>query len=194
MNYSNHSKYLAFSRNALIVLSIVLLAGCTSPSPTGVGSIRIEPPNTAVQPGQASQLVVVGPGGETITEGITWVSSDPAKARISSTGLVTGGYGTGSAMITATTSSASAEAAVEIVRMCAAPAPFTGSPNPSNEIQDFAVSFDPGTDSAKRANDLATRFGFELIEVTSDGFTASLTPRQASDVACAANVASLAYA
>lgn len=184
---------MSYLKKALIALSIVVLASCDTSSPTAVGSIQIDPPNASLQPGQSSQMVAVGENGATITDGVSWTSSDPARASITSTGMVTGGYGSGTATITARVSSASATAVVDVLRICVVQAAVSGSPDPGVEIQSFDVAFDSGTDGVKRANELAARLGFRLIEARADGFSATLTPAQAAAVACAVDVAGLTF-
>lgn len=180
-------------KKALIAFSMLVAVGCDSSSPTAVGSIRIEPANASVQPGQSAQMVVVGENGATITDGVTWSSSNPVRVSVTSTGEVKGGYGSGSATITANARSASATALVDVVRLCAELAPIHGSPDPEAEVQSFDVEFVAGTDGVERANELARIYGFSPTHVSKDGFTATLTPQQAAGVGCSRDVASMTY-
>lgn len=180
-------------KQALIALALLVVVGCNSTSPTTVGSIRIDPANTSVQAGQSAQLVVIGENGSMITDGVSWISSSPVRASVTSTGVVTGGYGSSPVTVTAATPSASATTLVDVLRLCAVLAPIHGSPDPAVEFQSFDVEFTAGTDGGKRANQLAERFGFSLIQVTKSGFSATLTPQQAAGVGCASDVASMTY-
>jgi hypothetical protein len=184
---------MSYLKSVLIAFSILAATGCNSSSPTSISSIRIDPVNASVQAGQSAQLVVVGENGGPITAGVSWSSSNPVMASITSSGEVSGGYDHGAVTITANVRSASATSVVDVQGFCLDVAPFEGSPNPGVAVQSFDVRFVPGTDGVKRANELAALAGFSPSQVTSEGFSATLTPIQAAAVSCSQDVAGLTY-
>ncbi|QNI32466.1 Ig-like domain-containing protein [Alloacidobacterium dinghuense] len=81
------------------------LIGCTNP--TGLDSIQVSPTSQSLTAGQTAQLTATGTYGnanhlstQNITSGVTWNSSSPSVATISSAGLVTA-VGAGTTTITA---------------------------------------------------------------------------------------------
>ncbi len=98
-----------FLRRALLGCLLVCLgsavSGCGNPS--GLDSIQVTPSTQSLTVGQTAQLAVTGTFGnakrtttQTLTTGVTWTSSAPAVATVSTTGLVTA-VSAGSATITA---------------------------------------------------------------------------------------------
>jgi hypothetical protein len=93
--------------NALLVAGLALaVVGCTS---TQVDSITISPASQSLTAGQTTQFTATGTvghgshpsGSENVTTMVTWASSAPAVATVSSTGNATA-VSTGSTSITAT--------------------------------------------------------------------------------------------
>jgi Bacterial Ig-like domain (group 2) len=81
------------------------LVGCSNPS--GLDSVQITPATQSVTVGQTAQFTAVGTYGnakhtstQNITSGVTWTSSTPSVATVSSSGLVTA-VGAGTTTITA---------------------------------------------------------------------------------------------
>jgi Leishmanolysin/Bacterial Ig-like domain (group 2) len=104
-----------------LLLAALLLAGCGGgPTDTRVpGDIAVTPTTATLDAvGQTQQLtaVVTDQDGGTITSpSITWSSSNPGVASVTSTGLVSAA-GSGSATITATAGSVSATAAITVAQ------------------------------------------------------------------------------
>ncbi len=94
------------SLGALLLIGIVVsLTGCGNP--TGLDSIQVSPANQALTVGQTAQFMATGtygnakhPSTQTISTGITWSTSAPAVATVSSSGLATA-VGAGTATISA---------------------------------------------------------------------------------------------
>lgn len=85
-------------------------------------TLRMTPEAAAVQRGSTQQLealVVDERGNESAATGVTWASSDPGKATVSSTGLVTA-IRNGRVQITASSGDRSTVAIVDVVRPSAA--------------------------------------------------------------------------
>jgi len=181
------------STAAFATLALIAVLGCNSASPTAPQSLQITPSNASVTGGRSVVLTVSGGDGEEIVAGVVWRSSNPLIASIDGGGRVTGGYGEGQATITATARGASGSALVDLVRVCADLAPINGEPDSSKQTQTFDVEFEPGTSVQARADELAGVYGFILIRVDTDGFSALLTPTQAVGVGCSPDVASMTY-
>ncbi len=88
----------------LLLLCLGSLVGCAV---SGLDSIQVSPTSQALTVGQTAQLSVVGTYGngnhlstQPITTGLTWTSSSPSVASVSSAGLVVA-EGAGTATITA---------------------------------------------------------------------------------------------
>ncbi|MCZ6508640.1 MAG: hypothetical protein O7A04_11430, partial [Acidobacteria bacterium] len=94
---------------------------------------------------------------------------------------------------TARVGSVTAITLVTVRDVCPERVPFDGSPAKGTEIQSFDVKFVAGTDGVKRAEELAAFLGFSLMQVSQDGFSATLKPKQASAVSCEPDVASMTY-
>ena len=183
-------KYL---KTTLAVLCILTVAGCDSSSPTSVSSLRVEPGVVSLDPGSSAPLTVVGGDGQVVTQGVVWTSADPVLAPVSSDGRVTGGYGTGVAMITATVASDTARAEANVEAACLDQVPFSGTPSAGGGDQTFDVRFESGVDGLKVANQLAAQFGFSPSETSSDGFVSLLTPLQAAAVSCRTEVSTMTF-
>lgn len=89
----------------LLVCFALSIAGCGN---SGLDSIQVTPATQALTVGQTAQFIATGTYGnasrataQTITTGVTWVSSSASVATVSSSGMVTA-VGTGTATITAT--------------------------------------------------------------------------------------------
>ncbi len=94
-----HFRALSFSCLALF------LAGCGNPS--GLDSVRVTPATQSVAVGQTAQFTAVGtygnanhPSTQNITSAVTWISSTPSVATVSTSGVATA-VSAGSAIITA---------------------------------------------------------------------------------------------
>jgi len=80
---------------ALLLTGLVMpITGCTNPS--GLDSIQVTPATPSVTSGQAVQFAAVGTYGnashattQELTTGVTWASSNPSVATISTSGLAT---------------------------------------------------------------------------------------------------------
>jgi uncharacterized protein YjdB len=90
------------------------LIGCANPS--GLDSITISPATQGLSVGQTAQFTAIGTFGNAnhsstgpVASGVTWVSSAPAIATVSSTGLATA-VGAGTTTITATAAAFSGSA------------------------------------------------------------------------------------
>ena len=92
---------------ALLVIGLVIpLTGCTNTS--GLDSIQVSPTSQSLVVGQSAQLSITGTYGnanhlstQNVSSGITWSSSAPTVATVSSSGVITA-VGGGSTTITAT--------------------------------------------------------------------------------------------
>src|SRR5271170_1339727 len=92
-------------RGLLLLCLGFSLVGC---SVSGLDSIQVSPTSQALTVGQTTQLSVVGTYGngkhpytQAITTGLTWTTSNPSVASVTTAGLVAG-LAAGSATITAT--------------------------------------------------------------------------------------------
>ncbi len=109
----------AFAGYTGLLCALAVLAGCggNSTEPNGPANITLDPPSLSFNAlGQTQQLspTVTDQQGNAITDAaVTWTTSDPAVASVSSSGVVTAA-GSGSAQVTATAGSASAVAEVTV--------------------------------------------------------------------------------
>ena len=90
-----------------IVCVVLSIAGCANPS--GLDSIQITPATQSLTVGQTTQFTVAGTYGnakhtssQDITNGVSWSSSTPSVATVSSSGVATA-VGVGTTTITAST-------------------------------------------------------------------------------------------
>lgn len=162
---------------SFIGLGAVLVAGligCTNP--TGLDSIQVSPASQSLAVGQTAQLTATGTYGnsshlstQNITSGVTWNSSSPAVATVSSSGMVTA-VGAGTTTITAnaqayngpTTSSAT-------ISVSSAGGTVSGGSVTS-------ISVIPGSQSVSAPGQTSQ---FLAIGTTSSGATADLTSQVA---------------
>ncbi len=108
----------AFAGYAGTLYALALLSGCGSGTePNGPANITLDPPSLSFNAiGQTQQLspTVTDQQGNAITDAaVTWTTSAPAVASVSSSGVVTAA-GSGSAEVTATAGSAHAVAEVTV--------------------------------------------------------------------------------
>lgn len=182
------------SSRFLAALCLLPILGCSPGSPTDPAGFRVSPDVVSVPSGDSVQLTIVGSDGGTVNGDVVWRSSNPTAALIDGGGTVTGVYANGTTTVTAILGAARASATITTVpRFCFAIAPLKGTPDPAVLVQTFEVQFDPGTDAAAKAAELAARFDFVLLEVGPDSFTADLTPEQVGLVQCDGSVASVTY-
>jgi len=181
----------------ILTLSAVLaFVACDSTTPTAPASGDLEVvPNPAVMTaGKTRQFTVTGPGGTTITDGVTWQSSAPHIISISSSGLAMGMYEHGNVTIQASVGTASASGSANVPAACNAPAELQGTPPSQPETsQLFEVQFESGVDVASRTAELAQQIGFLVTETTATGFLASLSPQQTNTLRCVEDIALLIY-
>jgi uncharacterized protein YjdB len=93
-------------RALLLIGPLALFAGCTNPS--GLDSITVSPTTQSIAVGETAQFSAIGkfgnsakPSTQDVTASVTWSSSSPAVATVTSTGLATA-VSAGSTTITAT--------------------------------------------------------------------------------------------
>ena len=111
----------AFAGYTGLLCALAVLAGCggNSTEPNGPANITLDPPSLSFNAiGQTQQLspTVTDQQGNAITDAaVSWTSSDPEVASVSSSGVVTAA-GSGSTQVTATAGSASAIAEVTVAQ------------------------------------------------------------------------------
>jgi uncharacterized protein YjdB len=134
------SRRLALLRNVVLLGAVCATAACDLRQLLGllgpVASVTVAPATASVPVGQTVSLAATprdSTGGALIARLVTWASSAPAVATVSSSGVVTGVVG-GTATITATSEGQSGTSVVTVVT--AAPAPVA------------SVAVDPVTASA----------------------------------------------
>jgi uncharacterized protein YjdB len=160
------------SPRALLLIGLALpIAGCTNPL---VDSIAVTPTSQSVGVGQAVQFTATGTYGhgsnhpsttQDITDSVTWTSSVPAVATISSTGVATG-VASGSTTITASmngyTGVISASATLTV----------TGTSSTSPGAAVVALAIIPSSQSVAAPKQTSQ---FIAIGTTSTGATVDLT-------------------
>jgi len=152
---------------ATFILAAVSGSSCEQPSPpappgldtAAVASVTVSPPSASVQVGQTAQLTATPKQASGAPLGgrvVTWSTSDSTVARVSATGLVTGGAA-GSATVTATSEGKTGTSAITV------PAPSSGGPRFNHvfivveENTDYANVI--GSVSMPYLNSLAQQYG-----------------------------------
>lgn len=145
------------------------LVGCSN---SGLDSVQVSPATQSLTVGQTAQLKAVGTYGnakhsstEDITSTVTWTSSVPAVATVSSSGLVTA-VGAGTTTVTANTAAFNGPVhSTSIITV-------TGSGGGSSSGTVSSLSIIPGSQSVSAAGQTTQ---FIAIGTTSSGATLNLT-------------------
>jgi len=149
------------------------LIGCTNP--TGLDSIQVSPTSQSLTAGQTAQLTATGTYGnsnhlstQNITSGVTWNSSSPSVATVSSSGLVTA-VAAGTTTITANAQAfngpVNSSATITVTASTSGGGGTTGTSVTS-------ISVIPGSQSVSAPGQTSQ---FLAIGTTSSGATADLT-------------------
>lgn len=153
---------------SLICLALSI-AGCAV---SGLDSIQISPTAQALTVGQTAQFTVTGTYGngkhptvQTITTGVTWTSSSPAVASVSSSGVVTAA-GAGTTTITASAAAFNGPATSNAV------VTVTGSSGGVAGGSIASIAVIPGAQSVSSPTQTSQ---FLAIGTTSSGATVNLT-------------------
>jgi uncharacterized protein YjdB len=155
----------------LLLLSVVTaVVGCANPS--GLDSLQISPGVQALAVGQTAQFTAIGTFGNAthpstgpISSGVTWISSAPSVATVSSTGLATA-VGAGTTTITASAASFSGTAT------STATLTVTGSSGGTAGGTITSIAIIPGSQSVSAPGQTSQ---FIAIGSTSSGATVNLS-------------------
>src|SRR5580704_8673342 len=155
----------------LLLLCLGSLVGCAV---SGLDSIQVSPTSQALTVGQTAQLSVVGTYGngnhlttQPITTGLTWASSSPSVASVSSAGLVVAeGAGTATITASATAFNGTTSSSATVTVSAAAGGVAGGSV--------LSLTVIPGSQSVAAP---AQTTQFIAIGTTSSGATVNLTGR-----------------
>lgn len=167
-------------------------------APGPVLSVEVTPQSPSVRVGATIQLSATlrDASGAVLTgRTVTWTSSDPTKATVSDTGLVTG-VAEGTATITATSEGKSASTTVSVLRMPVASVRFAPFPDPfivgdtararavavdstGREMPDRVVTFSGSNDAVATVSSSGLMSAFSAgsvtITATSEGVSATQT-------------------
>jgi uncharacterized protein YjdB len=153
----------------LLAASLVLAGACSSSNPSvSLTSIGITPSDPSIAQGSTVQLTATGTYSDNSTQDVTstasWTSSDPSKATVSSTGLVTG-VAPGTVTVTASVGSVTGTVSVAVTAATLASIAVTP-PNPSvakGTTQQFTAT---GTYSDSTTQDITDQVAWSSSDVS----------------------------
>jgi len=153
----------------LLAASLVLAGACSSSNPSvSLTSIGITPSDPSIAQGSTVQLTATGTYSDNSTQDVTstasWTSSDPSKATVSSTGLVTG-VAPGTVTVTASVGSVTGTVSVAVTAATLASIAVTP-PNPSvakGTTQQFTAT---GTYSDSTTQDITDQVTWSSSDVS----------------------------